>query len=104
MKSTEFKKLIKQAVREVFQEEMKDIILESLKSSKKEQVITENQSPPPLDNMQKRDMYLKMIQDKGKTFTSNDIQTFNPSGPIDPANGTLPPGEVSLEQIIGIMK
>ena len=45
MKSTEFKKLIKQAVREVFQEEMKEIILESLKSSKKEQVITENQSP-----------------------------------------------------------
>ena len=97
MKSTEFKKLIKQAVREVFQEEMKEIILESLKSSKKEQVITENQSPPSLDSM-------KMIQDKGKTFTSNDVQTFNPSGPIDPANGTLPPGEVSLEQIMGIMK
>ena len=34
MKTTDFKKLIKEAVREVFQEEMREILIEAVKSPK----------------------------------------------------------------------
>jgi hypothetical protein len=43
MKSTDFKKIIKEAVREVIQEELKDILLEALKSPK--QVVRESFIP-----------------------------------------------------------
>jgi hypothetical protein len=43
MKSTDFKKLIKEAVREAIQEELKDILLEAVKSSK--QIVRESYTP-----------------------------------------------------------
>jgi hypothetical protein len=43
MKTTDFKKLIKEAVREVIQEELKNILLEALKSPK--QIIKESYPP-----------------------------------------------------------
>ena len=43
MKPNEFKKMLKEAVREVFQEEMKDLLLEAVRSPKT--VVTENIQP-----------------------------------------------------------
>ena len=44
MKSTDFKKIIKEAVREAIQEELKDILLEAVRSPK--QVVRESYTPP----------------------------------------------------------
>jgi hypothetical protein len=43
MKSTDFKKIIKEAVREAIQEELKDILLEAVKAPK--QVVRESYNP-----------------------------------------------------------
>ena len=45
MKSTTFKKLIKEAVREVIQEELKEILLEAVRVPK--QQVVENIQPQP---------------------------------------------------------
>ena len=42
MKSTTFKKIIKECVREVFRDELKDILLESLKSNNPKPTIAES--------------------------------------------------------------
>ena len=48
MKSTDFKKLIKEAVREAIQEELKDILLEAVKSPK--QIVRESYTPTSTPN------------------------------------------------------
>ena len=45
MKASEFKKLIKEAVKEVIQEELRDILLEAVKSPK--QIVRESYTPAP---------------------------------------------------------
>ena len=67
MKTSALKSVIKEAVREAIQEELKDIILEAVRTPK---VIT---------------------------------QSFQPQAGMDVANGTLPPGEVDMNQIMGLM-
>jgi len=45
MKPSEFKKIIKESVKEAIQEELKDILLEAVRSSK--QIVKEAYNPPP---------------------------------------------------------
>ena len=108
MKSTDFKKLIKEAVREAIQEELKDILLEAVKSSK--QVIKESYTPPaqttqpayappPIDF---RSKYAEVLGETALSFTSQDAQpSFRPQG--DPINGNLGTGELGMDQIMGLL-
>jgi hypothetical protein len=107
MKPNEFKKMLKEAVREVFQEEMKEILLEAVRSPKT--VVTENIQPIksniPVDI--KRNLR-SMIGGEFDTTISANSSMVQPSYTPPPINtmgdgSSLPPGEVSLNQIMGIM-
>lgn len=113
MDVTKFKKLIKESVREVIQEELRDILLEAVKAPK--HTINENVStntyaqpqvsqPKQLTPSERRAMFGNILEDmqNGGMASTNNIP-FRPSGPVDPVNGTLPDGELDLSQIMGLM-
>jgi len=108
MKSTDFKKLIKEAVREAIQEELKDILLEAVKSPK--QVVRESYTPPmqtaeptfTQPTMDLRSKYAEVLGETAMSFTSQDIQPFRPQV-SDPINGNLGSGEVGMDQIMGLL-
>ena len=85
MKQNALKSLIKQAVREAIQEELKDILLEAVRSPK--QVVVENvQSPkvvegPSMSSNEKRDAYKNIMGDMRAQLTSQNVpKPFNPQG------------------------
>jgi hypothetical protein len=114
MKSTDFKKIIKESVREAIREEFKEILLEALKNnSGKNEKLNESfnitnqyqQAPPQtqLSAEQRRNLYSQMLQET--PLTTNNIQApFIPNPSADSVNGSLPPGEVSIDQIAGLLK
>lgn len=123
MKSTELKKLIKESVREAISEELKDILLEVVKSktsttSTTSQPIqkikpTEEFNPPSLTESEKRQKYQEIISGMARgqdtlSFNSKQSQNmggeFKPSGNIDTVNGKLPEGELNMNQIMNFIK
>jgi hypothetical protein len=109
MKSTDFKKIIKEAVREAIQEELKDILLEAVKSPK--QVVRESYTPPAPQpqpsftqpTMDLRSKYADVLGETALSFTSQDVQQpFRPQS-SDPVNGNLGTGEVGMDQIMGLL-
>ena len=110
MKSTTFKKLIKEAVREVIQEELKDILLEAVRAPK-QQVVENLQSQkvvegPAMSSNERRTAYQNILGDMQTSFGTQDIaQPLQLTGNIDTAspNGQLPQGNVSMDQIMGLM-
>jgi hypothetical protein len=115
MKSEEFKKIIKEAVREVFVEEMKEILLEAVKSPKATVgsggygTVTESVKPinsKPLDPNAKKAVMANILGDmaSGRTMTTEALtaNTFIPRGG-DAVNGSLPEGNVGLDQIMGLL-
>jgi hypothetical protein len=110
MKSTDFKKLIKEAVREAIQEELKDILLEAVKSPK--QVVRESYTPPTTQqsspsyappSIDFRSKYAEVLGETAMSFTSQDAQpTFKPQS-SDPVNGNLGSGELGMDQIMGLL-
>ena len=116
MKINALKKILKEEVKEVIQEELKDILLEAVKSNKTvisqpQQVVRENiqVSPPstPQPTMSQKERYSAYKNILGETgnemFTSNQAKNFIPQAGADTANGKLPEGNVSMEQITGLM-
>jgi hypothetical protein len=109
MKSTDFKKLIKEAVREAIQEELKDILLEAVKSPK--QVVRESYAPPTQTSQPTyappsidfRSKYAEVLGETALSFTSKDAQpSFIPQS-SDPVNGNLGAGEIGMDQIMGLL-
>ena len=108
MKTDGLKKLIKEAVREAIQEELKDILLEAVRSSK--QIVRESiqpiETPKPTftqPTMDLRQKYKDVLGETALSFTSNDIQqTFKPQS-SDPVNGNLGTGELGMDQIMGLL-
>ena len=108
MKQNEFKKMIKEAVREVFQEEMKELLLEAVRSPKT--VVTENIQQPIKTNTPvdiKRNLRSMIGGEFDTTISANSsmVQPSYTPPPVSTAGdgSSLPPGEVSLNQIMGIM-
>jgi hypothetical protein len=108
MKTTELKKFIKEAVREAIQEELKDILLEAVRSPK--QIVRESYTPPiqtsqpsfTQPTMDLRSKYAGVLNETAMSFTSQDIQpAFRPQG--DPINGNLGTGEVGMDQIMSLL-
>lgn len=108
MKSSDFKKLIKEAVREVIQEELKDILLEAIRSPKtivKESIQTPNTPNPTFTppTMDARKAYMDVMNETSLSFTSRDAQVpFRPQV-SDPVNGSLGAGEVGMDQIMSLL-
>jgi hypothetical protein len=115
MKIDMLKKLIKEAVREAIQEEIKDILLEAVRSPKT--VVNENANPIPYSTKPngttninpdiKRNLRA-MIGGEFDTTISANSSHVQPSYTPPPINtvgegSSLPGGEVSLDQIMGLM-
>lgn len=126
------KKLIKEAVREAIQEEIKEILLEAVRAPKGTPVghggfgtVTENIAPAPAaakpatpQGPSVRDKYASLLEGMAQSrngnlnMTSADAQTFGGSIPyVPPASANtagegsaLPPGEVSLDQVMSLIK
>ena len=121
MKPSEFKTLIKEAVREAFQEELKEILLEAVKVPKGVTVgnggygtVTESKGtyaqphinqPKQLTPTERRNMFSNIMEDiqHGGVASTAYQGTINPSGPVDTINGALPEGQVGLDQIMNLM-
>jgi hypothetical protein len=119
MKSTELKKLIKEAVKEAIQEEMKDVLLEAVRApqinnvSTPSPVMESNQlgtstsnvaapTTPSMNSTEQREAYQDILGGMSNGFTTNNVpQKFNPQGGAP--GGDLPPGEVDMNQIMSIM-
>jgi hypothetical protein len=115
MKPSEFKTIIKEAVKEAIQEELKEILLEAVRAPKVIQAgtlpITENVIPAA----EKRRAYMDIIKETAGinpgmdtiSMNTNNLGagTFQPTPRDTVSEGSaLPPGEVGLDQIIGLMK
>tara|TARA_Y100001938_G_C7965068_1_gene366375 strand:+ start:102 stop:452 length:351 start_codon:yes stop_codon:yes gene_type:complete len=113
MKLQALKKIVKEAVKEAIQEEMKDILLEAVRVPKAtsvstpspvmEQATKNKPQTPSMTAEAKRAAYENILGDTAASFNSSNAQTFIPQQGMDTANGTLPPGEVDMSQIMGLM-
>lgn len=122
MKTTELKKLIKEAVKEAIQEEMKDILLEAVRAPKGdsvgqsfEQPITETKTTSkPKTIAEQRAAYASILGDMklGQdtlSFDSRNAAAFANTLQVAPGMQTtgegsaLPSGNVGLDQIMGLI-
>lgn len=107
MKIDGLKKIIKDAVREAIQEELKDILLEAVKTPKtlvrESNAINTNPSQDTYTpNIDLRSKYMDVLGETALSFTSNDVQPFRPQV-SDPINGNLGSGEVGMDQIMNLL-
>jgi hypothetical protein len=122
MKTAELKNLIKEAVREAIQEELKDILLEAVRSPKtpiqeayKMHPVTIDASTtkPEKSYAEKRAMYADMLNEmKTMSFNSSDARSMGVEAntlQVAPGMNTmgegssLPAGNVGLDMIMGLM-
>ena len=121
MKVSQLKTIVKEAVKEAIQEEIKDILLEAVKSPK--QIVSEYKptntnvgQPSPTNPVatksreEIRENYMKvlggMMPGANGTLSANtNSMPLQMNGPVDTTspNGSLPQGEVSMDQIMGLM-
>jgi hypothetical protein len=112
MKTTEFKKLIKEAMKEAIQEELKDILLEAVRAPKTvvNEAIRDTYAQPHIEKPKKltpaerQAMFGGILEEMqyGGAATSQYAGNFQPKS-VDPINGTLPEGSVGLDQIMALM-
>jgi hypothetical protein len=111
MKVDALKKMIKDSVKEAIQEELKDILLEAVRSPKT--VVNESrdvyaqphlEKPKQLSPAERKAMFGGLLEEmqQGGAATSQYAGKFNPQS-VDPVNGALPEGNVSLDQIMSLM-
>ena len=129
MKLNHLKKIIKQAVKEAIQEEMKDILLEAVKSPKQTVIETRTSAPlkvadtpgpmnPMMQTSMPEDNKMAMRENIQNVLgsmmpgangtinatTSNVPMSVTPGMDTMSPNGKLPAGNVSIDQIMGLMK
>jgi hypothetical protein len=111
MKLSQLKLIVKEAVKEAIQEEMKDILLEAVRVPKANIQETVVQKPlPKADKAQLRENMMNvlggMMPGADGTLKANSsniplqVTTTDTTSP----NGKLPDGEVSMDQIMGLMQ
>jgi len=107
MKLDVLRKIIREEVKGAIQDELKEILLEAVKSNK--QPIQESQpinvpaSPETKANL--RESYRNILGETAATFNTSQVAQPLQVTSTDTAspNGKLPDGEVSMDQIMGIM-
>ena len=107
MKLDILRKIIREEVKGAIQDELKEILLEAVKSNK--QPIQETQpfkspsSPETKANL--RENYKNILGETAASFNTSQIGQPLQVTSTDTAsqNGKLPEGEVSMDQIMGIM-
>ena len=120
MKLSQLKTIVKEAVKEAIQEEMKDILMEAVRSPK--QTVYEHKvgtpttdvttpSPMSTDNRMAmreniQNVLSGMMPGADGTIQANTNSMPLQVGSVDTTspNGQLPQGNVSMDQIMGLMK
>ena len=106
MKLDVLRKLIREEVKGAIQDELKEILLEAVKSNK--QPIQEKSpvaTPPTKSKSELRESYRNILGDTAASFNTSQIDqplrviNTDTAGP----NGQLPEGNVSMDQIMGLM-
>ena len=111
MKVEVLKKIIKETVKEAIQEELKDMLYESFKSGGRPLSNSQMTPPPvqpksqPIDRQALREQYQNVLGETAATFNSSQVgQPLQiTSTDTTSPNSSLPAGEVSMDQIMGIM-
>ena len=119
MKLSQLKTIVKEAVKEAIQEEMKDILMEAVRSPK--QTVYENRLGTSTTNVvtptqMSKDSRMAMRENIQNVLggmmpgangtlsaTSADVPLQVGSGDTTSPNGSLPQGNVSMDQIMGLM-
>ena len=111
MKLNQLKSIVKQAVKEAIQEEMKDILLEAIKTPK--QAVATTMAPvaplPETDKLKLRENMMNVLNGMRPgangtlNATSADVPLQVTGGDTTSPNGSLPNGDVSIDQIMGLM-
>ena len=129
MKLSQLKTIVKEAVKEAIQEEMKDILMEAVRSPK--QTVYENRmgtpttdvaAPSPMnptmqtplpenDRVKLKENMMNvlngMLPGNDGTINANSSMVSQPlqvtSTDTMSSNGSLPAGEVNMDQIMGLM-
>ena len=115
MKLSQLKIIVKEAVKEAIQEEMKNILLEAVRVPKPttQSIVQEKVTHQPLPQADKAQLRENMMNVLGGMMpnangtlsaTSKDVP-LQMTGPVDTTspNGSLPQGSVSMDQIMGLM-
>ena len=114
MKISELKSVVKEAVKEAIQEEMKEILLEAVKTP--QQVVTAAPTPQPTAMPEKDRMAMReniqnvlggMMPDANGNINATSAHVpLQTGGTIDTTSehGSLPAGEVGMNQIMNLMK
>ena len=114
MKLQQFRQIIREEVKKVFQEEIKDLLMEALKKPTTQQVVTEASKPAiepskPVNSEVRKSInegYKNILGETAAAFNTSHInQPLQMSGNVDTTSpqGKLPEGEVSMDQIMGLM-
>ena len=128
MKVSQLKTIVKEAVKEAIQDELKDILLEAVRSPKHTVIETQTSAPstgigtpgplnPVAQTPMSNDNRMAMRENiqnvlggmmPGKNGTMSATTNSMPlqvSGKVDTTspNGSLPEGNVSMDQIMGLM-
>ena len=128
MKLSQLKSIVKEAVKEAIQEEMKDILMEAVRSPKQQVYETTapmpqytqpttstinhvSQTPlPETDKLKLRENMMSVLDGMRPgangtiNATSANVQPLQMgSGDTTSPNGQLPQGEVDMSQIMGLM-
>ena len=120
MKLSQLKSIVKDAVKEAIQEEMKDILIEAVRAPKS--VVYENNTttPTPINSVTQQPMpddkrmamkeniqnvLGSMMPGANGTLsaTTANVPLQMGSGDTTSPNGSLPQGSVSMDQIMGLM-
>jgi hypothetical protein len=120
MKLDVLRKIIREEVKGAIQEELKDILLEAIRSPKQSIVEVGNRgfgvantSPQPVvsnstpTREQLRESYQNILGETAASFNTSQIgKPLQLNGSMDTAspNGKLPEGEVPMNMIMGLLK
>jgi hypothetical protein len=112
MNLNQLKSIVKTAVKEAIQEEMKDILLEAIKTPRSTAApVLETQHKPLAkeDKMALRENMMNVLDGMRPgangtlNATSADVPLQVTGGDTTSPNGSLPNGNVSMDQIMGLM-
>jgi hypothetical protein len=115
MKTDILKKLIKDAVREAIQDELKDILLEAVRSNKQpiresyqvsdDRTLNFTSNQVPKTSMNTKQAYMDILGDMAMGPKSGLEGEFKVTGPMNTMSegSSLPEGQLGLDQIMGLI-
>ena len=115
MKTDTLKQLIKEAVKEAIHEELKDILLEAVKSNKQpikesyqvsdDRTLSFNTNSLPKSSINTKQSYMDILNSMAQGPESGYNGDFKVSGPINTMSegSALPQGQLGLDQIMSLI-